>query len=199
MAKLLERRWKQLVSLAPKFAFAPKTSVKYTTGKTSYDIVFVSKPQFPMTLKLRLYRNKYELCCSVLCRDLPPHSHKEDNLKNQPLDKLLQPQYSHAPLERKRDLKRIYCAISERCREQTARSQAYRSRLKMGQHLDIGQKFSYKNHRQDLSESQKIRQRRLGPFTFTKRITNTTYLIQDDNDAKITKTVRRYHLGGILS
>ena len=97
-------------------------------------------------------------------------------------------------MERERDFKRIYSATFERCREQTARSHAYRNRFKLGHHLDIGQKVLYENHRQDLLKSQKLQQRRLGPFTVTKRITNTTYQIQDDKDPTIFKTVHRNHL-----
>ena len=181
-------------SLAPKFAFAHNTSVNYTTGKTPYEIVFGTKPQIPMSLKLGLYRNKHKLCCSEFCKDLPSHSHSENNLKNQLLDNLLRPQLSHALLERERDFKRIYSATFERCREQTARSHAYRNRFKLGQHLETGQKVLYENHRQDLSKSQKLQQRRLGPFTVTKRITNTTFQIQDDKDPTISKTVHRNHL-----
>ena len=181
-------------SLAPKFAFAHNTSVNYTTGKTPCEIVFGTKPQIPMSLKLGLYRNKHKLCYSDFCKDLPPHSHSENNLKNQPLDNLLRPQLSHALLERERDFKRIYSATFERCREQTARSHGYRNRFKLGQHLEIGQKFLYENHRQDLSKSQKLQQRRLGPFTVTKRVTNTTYQIQDDKDPTILRTVHRNHL-----
>ena len=72
-----------LSSLAPKFAFAHNTSVNYTTGKTPYEIVFGTKPQIPMSLKLGLYRNKHKLCCSEFCKNLPSHSHSENNLKNQ--------------------------------------------------------------------------------------------------------------------
>ena len=181
-------------SLAPKIAFAHNTSVNYTTAKTPYEIVFGTKPQVPMSLKLGLYRNNHKLCCSDFCKDLPPHSHSENNLKNQLLDNLLRPHLSHALLERERDFKRIYSATFERCREQTARSHAYRNCFKLGQHLEIGQKVLYENHRQDLSKSQKLQQRRLGPFTVTKRITSTTYQIQDDKDSTILKTVHRNHL-----
>ena len=52
----------------------------------------------------------------------------------------------------------------------------------------------YENHRQDLSKSQKLQQSRLGQFTVTKRITNTTYRIQDDKDPTILKTVHRNYL-----
>ena len=64
----------------------------------------------------------------------------------------------------------------------------------MGQHSEIGQKVLYENHRQDLSKNQKLQQRRLRPFTVTKRVTNTTYQIQDDRDPTILKTVHRNHL-----
>ena len=64
----------------------------------------------------------------------------------------------------------------------------------MGHHLQIGQKVLYENHKQDLTRSQKLQERRLGPFTVTKRITNTTYQIQDDKDPIVVKTVHRNHL-----
>ena len=181
-------------SLAPKFAFAHNTSVNYTTRKTPYEIVFGTKPQSPMSLKLGLYRNKHKLCCSKLCENLPSHSHSDNSLKNELLDNLFQPQLSQALLERERIFKQIYSSTFERCREQTARSHAYRNRFKLGHHLEIGQKVLYENHKQDLTRSQKLQQRRLGPFTVTKRITNTTYQIQDDKDPTIIKTVHRNHL-----
>ena len=142
--------------LAPKFAFAHNTSVNYTTGKTPYEIVFGTKPQIPMSVKLGLYRNKHKLCCSEFCTDLPPHTHDENSTKNELLQELLRPQLSQALLDRERDFKRIYSSTFERCREQTARSHSYRNRFKLGHYLDIGQKVLYQNHRQDLSRSQKL-------------------------------------------
>ena len=155
-------------SLAPKFAFAHNTSVNYTAGITPYEIVFGTKPQIPMSLKLGLYRNKHKFCCSEFCKDLRSHSHSENNLKNQLLDNLLRPQLSHALPERERDFNRTYSATFERCREQTARSHAYGNQFKLGQHLEIAREVLYENHRQDLSKSQKFQQRRLGLFTVTK-------------------------------
>ena len=181
-------------SPAPKFAFAHNTSVKYTTGKTPYETVFGTKPQTRMSLKLGLYRNKHKLCCSKFCENLPSHSHSENSLKNELLDNLVQPQLSQALLERERTFKQIYSPNFDRCREQTARSHAYRNRFKLGHHLEIGQKVLYENHKEDLTRSQKLQQRRLGPFTVTKRITNTTYQIQDDKDPTIIKTIHRNHL-----
>ena len=181
-------------SLAPKFAVAHNTSVNNTTGKTLYEIVFETKPQSPMSVKLGLYRNKHKLCCSNFCKDLPSQSHSENSLKNALLDNLLQLQFSQALLERERTFKQIYSSTFERCREQTARSHAYRNRFKLGDHLEVGQKVLYKNHIQDLSRSQKLGQGRVGPFTVTKRITNTTYQIQDVQDPTVIKTVHRNHL-----
>ena len=180
--------------LAPKFVFAHNTSVNYTTGKTPYEIVFGTKPQTPMSVKLGLYRNKHKLCCSDFCTDLLPHTHDENSTKKELIQKLPRPQLSQALLDRERDFKRIYSSIFERCREQTARSHAYRNRFKLGHHLDVGQKVLYKNHRQDLSRSQKLQQRRLGPFTVTKRVTSTTYQIQDAKDPSMIKTGHRNHL-----
>ena len=68
-------------SLAPKFVFAHSTSVNYTTGKPAYEIVFGTKPQISMSLKLGLYRNKHKLCCFEFCEDLQSHSLSQDNLK----------------------------------------------------------------------------------------------------------------------
>ena len=50
------------------------------------------------------------------------------------------------------------------------------------------------NHRQDLSKSQKLQQRLLGPFTVSKRVTNTIYEIKDEKNTTILKTLHRNHL-----
>ena len=145
-----------------------------------------------MSLKLGLYRNKHKFCCSNFYKDLLSHSHSENRLRNELLDNLLQAQLPQALLEKERTFKQIYSSTFERCREQTARSHAYLNRFKLGHHLEVGQKVLYENHKQDLTRSQKLQQRRLGPFTVTKRITNTTY--QDDKDPTVVKTVHRNHL-----
>ena len=181
-------------SLAPKFAFAHNTIVNYTSGKTQYETVFGTNPQNPMSLKLGLYRKKHKLCCSEFCKELPSHSHIENNMKNRLLENLLKPRLSQALLERERDFRRIYSATFEGCREQTARLHAYRNRFKLRHHLDIGQKVPYETHRQDSSRCQKLHQRRLGHFTVTKRITITIYQMHDDKDPTILKTVHRNHL-----
>ena len=109
-------------SLAPKFTFAHNTGVNYTTGKTPFEIVSGTNIQIPMSLKLGLYRNKHKFCCSEFCKDLPSHSHSDNNLKNLFLDNFLRRKLLQVLLERERDFERIYSATSERCREKTARS-----------------------------------------------------------------------------
>ena len=180
--------------LAQNFAFAQNASANYNTGKTADEIVFGAKLQIPMSLKLGLHRNKHKICCSEFCTDLPPHTHAENSTKNAFLQKLLRPQPSQALLARERDFKRNNSSTFERCREQTARSHAYRNSFKLGHHLDVGQKVLHENHRQELSKSQKLQQRRLGLFTVTKRITSTTYQIQDDKDLPVIRTVHHNHL-----
>ena len=118
-------------SLAPKFAFAHKTNVNYTTGKTSYKIVFGAKPQFSMFVKLELYLNNHKICYSEFCADVPRHTHDENSTRNEPLQKLLRPQFFQALLDQERDFKRIHFYTFKGFREQTARSHAYRSRFKL--------------------------------------------------------------------
>ena len=101
-------------SLAPKFAFAHNASVNYTTGKTPYEIVFGTKPQIPLSLKLGIYRNEHKLSCSKFCEDHTPHSRSENSLRNKVLDNLLQPQLSEALLERERTFTQIYSSTFER-------------------------------------------------------------------------------------
>ena len=101
-------------SQVPQFAFAHTISVNYATGKTPYEIGFGTKLQIPMSWKLGLHRNEHKICCSEFCKDLPSHAHSENNLGNQLLDIFLQPQRSHALLERERDLKRISYSTIQR-------------------------------------------------------------------------------------
>ena len=133
-----------------------------------------------MSLELGLYRTKNKLCCFTFCKDLPSHSHSKNNWKNKLLDNLLQPQISQALLETEQTFKQFYSSTFARCREQTARSNAFPNRFKMEHHLEVGQKVLYENHKQDLTRSQKLHQRRLGTLTIVMRITNTTYQIQAD-------------------
>ena len=110
------------------------------------------------------------------------------------MDNLLQPQFSQALSERERTFRKNHSSTFDYCREQTARSQGYRNRFKLGHHLQIRQKVLYENHQQEFTRSQKFQQRKLGPITVTKRITNTTYQNQDDRDPTVIKTVHRNHL-----
>ena len=65
------------------------------------------------------------MCWSNIGKELPPHSHSENNLKDQLLDNLLRRQLSQTLLKRQRDFKRIHSATLEKSRERAARSQAY--------------------------------------------------------------------------
>ena len=97
--KLLNDAGTNSASLAPIFTFAHNTSVNYNTGKTTYEIVFGAKPEILMSVKLGFYGNKHKLCCSEFCTDLHPHTHHENSLKKELLQKLLRTQLSQALLE----------------------------------------------------------------------------------------------------
>ena len=82
-----------------------------------------------------------------------PHSHSENNLKNQRSDNLLRPQNSRTLLEQDRDFKRVYFATFESCRKQTPPSHSYRNRFQKGHHFAIGLKILYEIHGQELSQN----------------------------------------------
>ena len=50
------------------------------------------------------------------------------------------------------------------------------------------------NHAQDLTKFQKLKQLRVGTFTVTKQITNTSYEIREDANPDDVKTTHRNHL-----
>ena len=90
-------------SLEPKSAFAHNTNVNCIARKTPQKIVFSTKTQLSMSLKLGLYRNKHKLWSAEFGTSLPPHSHSDYNLKNHLLENFLQPQLSPSFLERQLD------------------------------------------------------------------------------------------------
>ena len=67
-------------------------------------------------------------------------------------------------------------------------------RFKLGRPISTGQKVFLENQAQDLTRSQKLKQLRVGPFTVTKQITNTTYEIREDANPDNVKTTHRNHL-----
>ena len=182
--------WSKLTS---KFAFAHNTSVHYTTGQTPYEIVFGTKPQVPMILKLGLLRDKDKQCKSELCDGLQSHTHSENSRLKNSLSRLLRPQLSDELLKRENDFKRIYSSTYQRCRQNTSKVHEHRNRFKLGRPISTGQKVFLENLAQDLTRSQKLK-RRVGPFTVTKQITNTTYELRVDANPDNVKTTHRNHL-----
>ena len=180
--------------LACKFAIAHNTSVNYTTDQTPYEIVFGTKPQVPMTFKLGLLRDKDKQNKSEFCDGLESHTHSKNSLPNNSLNRLLRPQLSDELLKRGKEFKRIYSSTYQRCRQITSKAHEHRNRFKLGRPISTGQEVFLENHAQDLTRSQKLKQLRVGPFTVTKQITNTTYEIREDANPDNVKTTRRNHL-----
>ena len=143
--------------LASKFAFAHNTSVSYTTGQTPFEIVFRTKPQVPMTLKLGLLRDKDKQCKSDFCDGLQSHTHSENSLPNNSLNRLHRPQFSDEQLKRENEFKQIYSSTYQRCRQNTSKAHEHRNRLKFGRLINAGQKALLENHAQDITKSQKLK------------------------------------------
>ena len=180
--------------LASKFAFANNKSVNYTTGQTPYEIVLGTKPQVPMTLKLGPLRDKDKLCKSEFCDGLQSHTHSENNLPNNSLNRRPRSQLSDELLKRENEFKRIYLSTYQRCRQITSKAHEHRNRIKLGGPISKGQKVFLENHARDLTKSQKLKQLRVGPFTVTQQITNTTYEIREGANPDNVKTTHRNHL-----
>ena len=100
----------------------------------------------------------------------------------------------HDKPKRENEIKRIYSSTYQRCRQITSKTREHRNRFKLGRPISSGQKVFSKNHAQDLTRSQKLKQLRVGPFTVTKQITNTTYEIREDANPDNVKTTHRNHL-----
>ena len=149
------KNWSKLTA---NFAFAHNTSVSYTTGQKAYDIVFGTKPQVPKILKLGLLRHKYKQCKSEFCYGFQSHTYCENSLPNNSFNRPLRPQLSNELLKREIDFKPIYSSTYERCRQITSKSHEHRIRVELGRPISIGQKVLPKNHAQDLTKFQKLKQ-----------------------------------------
>ena len=89
----------------------------------------------------------------------------------------------------------IYSSTYQRCRQITSKAHEHRNRYKLGRPVNAVQKKVFlENHEQDLTKSQKLKQLRVGPFTVTNQITNTTYKIREDANPDNVKSTHRNHL-----
>ena len=130
-----------------------------------------------MTLKLGLLRDKKKQCTSEFCDGLQSHRHSENNMPKNPLSRLRRPQLSDEIIKRENEFTQIYSSTYQRCRQMTSKAHEHRNRFKLGRPISVGRKVFLENHAQDFTKSQKLKQLRIGPFTVTKQITNTTYEI----------------------
>ena len=90
-----------------KFAFSHNTAVNYTTGYTPYEILFGTKLQIPLSLKLGLQPDNQKKCTSEYFSNLPLHSPSEETCNNKKIEKLLQNRSSNEILKRENTLKTI--------------------------------------------------------------------------------------------
>ena len=175
-------------------AFAHNKSVNYTTGQTPYEIVFGTKSQVPMTVKLGLLRDKDKQRKSEVCDGIQSHTHSENSLPNNSLNHPLRPHLFDELLKRENECRLIYSSTYQRCRQITPKIHEHRNRFKLGRPVRFGQNVFLENQGQDLTKSQKLKQRRVGPFTVTEQIRKTTYKIREDANPDKVKTTHRNHL-----
>ena len=173
----LSKNGSNWASLAPKFAFAHNTSVNTATGCTPYEIIFGSKPQIPLSLKLGLMRDTKKLCHSEFCEGLPPHSHNRSQT-NTSLDRLLHKCPSPSFFTRENQLKRLYAETYRVSRKTTDKANEYRNKHKLGKELQVGQKVLRENFTKELNKSKKLSSLRSGPYTVLQKNTKTTYEIE---------------------
>ena len=95
-------------------------------------------------------------------------------------------------LKRENEFKRFSSSTYQRCGQITSKAHEHRNRFKLGRHISTGQKMFLETHAQDLTRSQKLKQLRVGPFTVTKQITNTTYEIREDANPETVKTTQNH-------
>ena len=96
---------------------------------------------------------------------------------------------NHNELKRENEFKRIHSTTYQRCRQIMSKAHEHRNRFILGRPISTGQKVFLENHTQDLTKSQKLKQLRIGPFTVTKEITNTTYEIREEANPDNVKTI----------
>ena len=182
--------WSEYTS---KFAFSHNTAVNYSTGYTTYEILFGTKPQIPLSLKLGLLRDNQKKCTSEYCSNLPPHSHSEGTCNNKKIEKLSQNRLSNEMLKRENTFRTIYSNTYTKCRQTTNKAHKYRNIFKLGKPIPEGRKVLLENHSKGLLKSKKLQELRSGPYTVQRMLTNTTYEIQHDKTNE-KKTVHRNHI-----
>ena len=109
-------------------------------------MVFGSKPQKPLSLKLRLLRNLDLTCSSQFCESLPQHTHSTRDSENKTIALLLLPPVGSDLLTRENIFKKIYCDAYQKSLETTSRSHKHRNRFKLAKPLKAHQKVPLENH-----------------------------------------------------
>ena len=173
--------------------FSHNTAVTYSTGYTPYEILYGTKPQIPLSLKLGLLQDNQKKRTSEYCSNLPPHSHSEETCNNKKIEKLLQNRLSNERLKRENTFKTIYSNTYIKCRKTTNKAHEYRNRFKLGKPIPESRKVLLENHSKGLLKSKKLQELRSGPFTVQQILTNITNEIQHDQ-ANEKKTVHRNHI-----
>ena len=94
---------------------------------------------------------------------------------------------------RENQFKRLYTETYRVLRETTDKANEYRNKHKLGKELQVGQKILRENFTKKLNKSKKLSSLRSGPNTVLRKITNTTYEIElEENPGKSLHSHRNH-------
>ena len=148
-----EISWISLETNGP--SLHPNSRLRVTQGwitplAKQHDIVFGAKPQAPMTLILGLLWDKNKQFKYEFCVGLQSHTHSENNLPKNSLNRLFRPQLSDELLKPEKEHKQFFSSTYQRCRQITSKTHEHWNQYKLGRPISVGQKIFLENHAQDL-------------------------------------------------
>ena len=88
----------------------------------------------------------------------------------------------------------MYAETYRLSRETTDKANEKRNQHKLGKELQVGQQLLLEKFTKELNESKKLPSLRSGPYTVHRKITNTTYEIELDENSGKTLHSHRNHL-----
>ena len=136
-------------------------------------------------------RDTKKLCHSDICEELPPNSHKNSQT-NTSVGRLMHKWPSPGFFTRINQFKQLYAETHHMSRETTDNAKE-RRRLKLGKEWQVGQKVLRKNFTKKLNISKKMSFLRSGPYTVLRKIANTLYEMEvDENPGKALHSHRNH-------
>ena len=164
------------------WAYAQNTSYITHLGLTPHEIMFGTKPNVPLILKMGIFRDKDRMCMKQLdgiCYGLPNHTHHDDTHENTFIKDFLNKEISKDLLKRENTFTKIYHMIYKRNRmDDIENAHKNRNISKLGKPLNIGQYVLVENKDIIKDISQKLLPKRKGIYEVIKVISPVTYKLK---------------------